>query len=457
MIRTTNGMLAHESTGNVILDIFASVGATKDLFNLPQEFRKALGQNVDLATRLMLHVRDIRKGMGRRDPFWEMFAVAPVFVQTKVLAKLPELGYWKDIRKVIENSSEFSFEVRNAAVELLKNALVNGDGLAAKYTPRSGIVFNILRSKMAMTPKALRKFLVESTKVVEQQMCSKDWEGINYSHVPSKAMTQYRNAFRKHDAERFEEFNIKAASGEAKVNTGALYIHQIAKLAKEGDSLAQGMWNQFEQYTLGNILPIVDASGSMTWFDTDGVDGRTIAASLGLYFAQNAQGDFKDHLITFSDTPTWVVTNPSDSLRNNLNTIENASWTGSTNLMAVFKLILEHARKYNAPQEAMPETLLIFSDMQFNQAISFDWTLMESIKVEYSHYGYKVPKIVYWDVEGGHGTFHATKDTKDVAMLSGFSVQSAKALISGADFTPLGVMLATLMDSRYDWQAKELN
>ena len=67
--------------------------------------------------------------------------------------------------------------------------------------------------------RALRKYL----KVVETKMSAQEWETIDYSAVPSRAMTLYRNAFQKHDQAGFQSFLSAVSRGEAKVNASALY------------------------------------------------------------------------------------------------------------------------------------------------------------------------------------------------------------------------------------------
>lgn len=456
-MKTTNGRECFGTTNNVILDLFSRVGTGAiNQSDLVIMFREALKSNVDLAVRLMLHVRDVRGGMGRRDPFWVMFNASPVAVQQKVLHLLPELGYWKDIRKVIEGETTYTVEVRKVALQLLAGALREGNGLAAKYTPRKGIVFNSLRNVFkGISPKDLRKMLVSMTKVVEQQMCAKDWGNINYSSVPSKAMVQYRKAFGNHDAERFEEFKTKASTGEVKVNAGAVFIHQIAELAFKDPNLAEGMWKNLPNCELENVLCIADASSSMTWFAHDNVEGRRIAAAMSLYFSERCSGEFKDHLITFESNPSWVTVESTWSLSRKLREIESASWGGSTDLSKVFDLILSRAVRYNAPQSAMPTTLLIFSDMQFNEGVS-NLPVMEEVTRKFKRHGYSVPKIVFWNLNGSSSVVHATSEHQDVALLSGFSIASAKALMDGEDFSPVGVMLKTLMSPRYSWQAEEL-
>ena len=79
----------------------------------------------------------------------------------------------------------------NEVVQLIKQALSEGNGLCAKWMPRKGHIAEALRIGMGMTPKQYRKTLVHLTKVVETQMCANKWNEINYEHVPSKAHQIY--------------------------------------------------------------------------------------------------------------------------------------------------------------------------------------------------------------------------------------------------------------------------
>jgi hypothetical protein len=78
--------------------------------------------------------------------------------------------------------------------------------LFCKWFPRKGKVFELVRKELKITPKELRKILVENTKVVEQKMSAKEWDKIEYEKVPGKAFNLYKNAFEKHDNSRFLDF-----------------------------------------------------------------------------------------------------------------------------------------------------------------------------------------------------------------------------------------------------------
>ena len=88
---------------------------------------------------------------------------------------------------------------------MLGDALREKNGLAAKWTPRKGEVAREVREFFGMSPKFYRKSLVALTKVVETQMCAKDWDNINFSHVPSVAASRYKKAFNRNTT-KFAEY-----------------------------------------------------------------------------------------------------------------------------------------------------------------------------------------------------------------------------------------------------------
>jgi hypothetical protein len=57
--------------------------------------------------------------------------------------------------------------------------------------------------------------------------------------------------------------------------------------------------------------------------------------------------------------------------------------------------------------------------------------------------GYKIPKIVYWNVAGYSGSPATVHDNR-VALVSGFSPSILKAILACKDMSPVGVMQLAL-------------
>jgi hypothetical protein len=130
---------------------------------------------------------------------------------------------------------------------------------------------------------------------------------------------------------------------------------------------------------------------------------------------------------------------------------------GSTRIDKALNLILKIAREREIPQELMPTTLLIISDMQFteggasngggwdSQGLSEKEALTEIEKAVnlWVREGYNKPKIVYWNTAGYKGQ-QATINSKDVGLVSGFSPSILKSILTGEDFSPLSIMMKSV-------------
>jgi glyoxylate utilization-related uncharacterized protein len=128
-----------------------------------------------------------------------------------------------------------------------------------------------------------------------------------------------------------------------------------------------------------------------------------------------------------------------------------SKWEMNTNLHAAMRKILDVAVKGNVPQEEMPEILLILSDMQFDYCVRHDDSAIEMIERNFTDAGYKVPKIVFWNLNAADNA-PVKFDKNDTALVSGFSPAIMKAVLSAdiENFTPEAIMLQTIMNPRYD-------
>jgi hypothetical protein len=98
---------------------------------------------------------------------------------------------------------------------------------------------------------------------------------------------------------------------------------------------------------------------------------------------------------------------------------------------------------FNATNEQIPNVLLILSDMQFHQESDGNDTEVNNCMRKWEEAGYNRPRIVYWNLGGCEGSPELA-DSKNVALVSGFSPAILQAIFSGVDFSPRGVMLRAI-------------
>jgi hypothetical protein len=340
------------------------------------------------------------------------------------------------------------------AIKTVIKGLEDKNGLAAKWVPRKGMVFNTIRKEMGVTPKELRKLIVGLSKTVEQLMCSQRWEEIEYPKIPSLAMARYTNAFNKNDEIRFTNYKESLVNGETKINAGALYPYDVTKTLVRGDKdLANEQWKALPNFMEGSdemILPVVDVSGSMG-VSAGGNPNLTcmdVAISLGLYISERNEGPFKDSFITFTSNPNLEVLN--GNLYDRFNQLSRAHWGMSTNLTAVFSLILNQAIRHNISEAQMPKKILILSDMEFDRCTDGKSnSAIQMIRQKYEEAGYELPNVVFWNIQSRGDNFPVRFDEQGTCLISGFSPSILKSLLGGEDMSPVSIMKKTIDSERY--------
>ena len=472
---TANGAVTNSTSHNYNVDLFFLAGACRN--ESTENIEKALVKSYSfdpLKTRkIIFWAGDIRQGAGER----RFFKIAlnwlsknhPEDIQNN-LDLIPEFSRWDVIFDLaLENQVLFSYILANLNPSAKNYGLlckwlprknystdkkksVKGNSTTVTKTKRSlyGGLAGKLMKALNMTPKQYRKMLVEGTKVVEQQMCAKKWNEIDYSKVPSVAMHKYNKAWYRNDEERFKQYLNAVEKGEAKINAGAIFPYDIIKNSVRswyGGELSQAeivQWNNLPNWLDGkpnSIIPVCDVSGSMTC--NNGIP-MAMSVGLGLYISERNVGPFKDAFITFSDHPKMQVL--YGDINERIKQLVNADWGGSTNLVKVFEIILRKAIDTRLPQDLMPKTILVISDMEFNSCGRL--TNYETIKQAYQVAGYECPQVVFWNVNGRTGNIPVTVNDKGVALISGASPSIIKSVLTD-NISPVKVMDSTIETERY--------
>jgi hypothetical protein len=363
---TQNDALSHKSSMSACLDLF-SMGVSADHSTKIKLITDALVEDPILATKTILYLRDARNGQGHKDilhAYFEVLASKPDYsiVMLDLLVHIPEIGYWKDLIKLYHTQPLIRFQL----LHIFSEAVRSGNNLASKWLPRQGPLAQDIAFFMNLDHGTYRRLIVSQSKTVEQDMSSNQWSSINYPAVPSVANKRYAKAFARHDSSRYSEHLQAVLNGTSKANSSVLYPHEIAHMVSSSPATADALWTQLPNYMTApcNILPIIDLSSSMTDIAYSSYSCMDIAIGLGIYFAEHNQGDYKDVWCNFSDTPNFYKLEGS-TLSQKMNSLDRSNWDSSTDLQAVFDIIL---KQYDANPNAndLPQAILIVSDMEFN-------------------------------------------------------------------------------------------
>lgn len=453
---TENGAISNASTLNPIVDFFAlapnCLGEPKKAL---LSFKMAYAADRRMAIRTLLWVRDVREGAGARAPFRECLkwlVLNSPKDAINVLERTVFLGRWDDLLSVWEMQLPIDIKVNKYIFHTIKKALDGNDFLCAKWMPRKGPIAYLLMKNFNMTPKQWRKTLVNICSkhfLVETEMCENNWTEIEYKKVPSVAFARYKKAFGRHDYEGFGKFLNSVVSGEAKINASAIFPHDIIRNYTSPGS--QEQWNLLPNYLSGDDTGIVvaDVSGSMSSPASGSVSNLDVSISLAIYMAERARGPFKDHFITFSNEAKLVHIPSTLSLNDKVSIAKHSQWDMNTNIQSVFNLILETSVKHSIEENDMPKFVTIISDMQFDYCGRS--TNLDLIRAKYEKAGYKIPKLVFWNV-ASRGDKPVTIKDSNTALISGFSPAILKTVFEASNLNPLRIFLNTVLNPRYDFK-----
>jgi hypothetical protein len=314
------------------------------------------------------------------------------------------------------------------------------------------------RKAFGLSSKEYRQILSKGRKqgkILERIMSDNEWDKIDFSKIPSKAGIRYQNAFynREETKDRYLAF---ANNKKTKVNADTLYpyeiVHRVLRCTDNNPASAERLmlqkyWENLPDLYEGkkeNAIAVVDVSGSMLGLPMEA------AISLGAYIAEKSQGAFANHFITFSSKPAFVEFKGIDITQKVRKCLKAGEYGFSTNIEAVFDLLLSIALKGNVKKEDIPERLYILTDMEFDECMEMPKeegiTLIDTIAKKWSLCGYKIPKLVFWNLNARHNLIPSLDE--EISYVSGFSPNILKVVLTNK--CGYDLMLEELNKERYN-------
>ena len=491
---TENGAVGYRTTGKKLLDLNFSVASLRKAGEqvIIDKFMDAYYENSKLAVKWLFYASDIREGLGERRTFrvvMNYLAEQHTDIAMAVLELIPEYSRWDNLVVLLDcNNAEVSNKVLDIIRQQLRCDLVDMNAgksisLLAKWMPsintssaKSRETARIIANSLHWNDKTYRKTLAKLRNylnVVECKMSAKEWYNIDYSTVPSKANIKYSNAFMRNDEIRRKAYLESLKKGETKINAGVLFPHDVVhKYSRMGwggavnsyDEALEQMWKSLKDIgNIENTIVVADGSGSMTITvdSNSSVSALEIANALAIYCGERCSGEFKDKYITFSSRPQLVDMTMAKSLHDKLEIAYRHGEVANTNIEAVFDLILKTAINNNMTQDEIPQNVLILSDMEFDTCAMgnrgrFSATLFDNIADKYAEHGYKLPRLVFWNLNSRTGTIPVKQNDMGVALVSGFSTNIMKLVLNG-ELDPYVALVKELNAERYHAVEEALN
>jgi len=469
--RTENGAVALNTTGDARLDLFGTIGSLRsaEKERITRLFAEAWKVDPLFATKIAFYARDVRGGLGERQTFRTILQYMAAYHPEALRPNLDLIGVygryddlycligtpledemWAAMKKQFEEDRQNLRE--GNALSLLAKWIKTADASSEK-TRQLGILTAQKLGYSVYEFKRLVRAMRKQIGIVETLMSAGRWDEIRYSAVPSRAMMIYRKAFMKHDPERYGRFVQKAVSGEEKIHSATLYPYDIVEKVMHmnwygcritEDAALEAQWRQLPDYVEKgtNALVIADTSGSMY--------GRPLATSVGLavYFAERNAGPYHNMFMSFSGT-SRIHMLKGETLAQKIRSIDMSDWQMNTNLQAAFDHVLEIAVMNHVPTEDMPKALIVISDMEIDHCGDEDWTFYEKMANRYRAFGYRIPNIIFWNVDSRHDIFHTDKSRAGVQLASGQSAAVFRQVMQCVGMDPVEAMEKIINSERY--------
>ena len=415
-------------------------------------------------------------------------------------------GSWKDIKyfyKMNKTSPVINYGISLLIDQIHQDIEADNPSLAAKWVPREksqyGDLFTAIAtnyfSEYIMTAKtdlarinAINKAKMNFRKIISSlnrkldtvqiKQCEQNWSNIDPVKQTSITMHKQKRAFFNVDrkgnqrssledriicANNFKEFATKASNGEIEVKGKRIGLNDFTRDAlniiprNDSDEAkilnAQWLNNSAQTGALGKMIAMVDVSGSMYG------DPMNAAIALGIRVAEKSM--LGKRLLTFSASPSWVNLDGIDNFVDMVDTVKRADWGMNTNFYAALKLILDAIITQKLePDDVEDMVLVIFSDMQIDNADGSYHTLMTTIDTQYAAAGlrlwnkpFKTPHILFWNLRSTSG-FPTLSTQPNTSMMSGFSpallnLFCDEGLESLSQCSPWSLFMKSLNSNRY--------
>ena len=290
---------------------------TKRETNYPEltNLIKNLTHDIETLLAISFFIRSPRGGRGHRKVFRHILQILFIHKPEQiinVLHKIPKYGRWDDIFYLFPNVlklRKLEFVNQNYGVNITKNELKilqqnqkkvvsfvgnkflyffhifikgkTGYELFCKWLPSEKSSFNrkykvvqTLCDELLISLKDYRVIYTtpmrKNSHILEQKMCSKDWNSIQYNKISSKHINQFRRSFLINDSERFviwkgQNLNSYITKPEVIINN---YFNEILKFNRTESTFLEIQWQNILKLMLENnktqeLYVIADTDGHM--------------------------------------------------------------------------------------------------------------------------------------------------------------------------------------------------
>lgn len=376
----------------------------------------------------------IRGGRGERDLGRRLLGWLQKYDEKQLIENMPlfleKYGRYDDFVYLPRNSKAMYAYLKHLGEQLVADH-ANMDlgkpvSLAAKWVPsetsavnkKTALTFRLARS-MKIPISELRKKYITPLRtyigILEQKMCAKDWENVDYKKVPFQAFRRHKKAFERNDRDKYDAHTVVRP---------CIAPHEIVAPYLVGRGLNEELESSWKTVNkMDKTVVLSDVSLS-----TIGIT-LLISVTLGL---------LGERVLTFEPNPQFVEVE-GETLFEKVQKMRIIPSSSSTNICEALKRLLT---------DKCGERLVIVSDMPLNQADSlYNDATRETMEKMFSDAGINMPQIVYWNVKHNSLKF---EEMFGITVVSGFSQDILQCILNGEPPTRFNTMMTVLNNDKYD-------
>ena len=376
----------------------------------------------------------IRNGRGERNLGRRLLAWLQKYDEKQLIENMPlfleKYGRYDDFIYLPRNSKVMYAYLKHLGEQLVADhanmELGKPVSLAAKWVPsetsavnkKTALTFRLARSMKIPISELRKKYLTPLRTyigILEQKMCAKDWENVDYKKVPFQAFRRHKKAFERNDREKYEAHTVVRP---------CVAPHEIVAPYLVGRPLNEDLeasWKTVPK--MDKTVVLSDVSLSTT--------GITLLISVTL-------GLLGERVLTFEPNPQFVEVE-ENTLFNKVQKMRIIPSSSSINICEALKIMMTNN---------CGERLVIVSDMPLNQADSlYNDATREIMEKMFSDAGIKMPQIVYWNVKQNLLTFN---EIFGITVVSGFSPDILQCILNGELPTKYNAMMTVLNNEKFD-------
>jgi hypothetical protein len=452
------------STNNANLDLFTQLVRGINKNDLTNYLDKSWELSKIKTLAIIFNSRDRLKGKKEKEIsnfclLWLKIFHNDVY-KKHILIYINKYGCWNDLNYIIKKTKIHNYEYKLFAEQLKKDKelLENGENisLCSKWviSPNNKRVIKIARhlfDDIKNYQERYRKEFITPLRnkldIIETKLCNKDWEQIDYSKIPAKALSIYKKSFIRNDNEKYQIFLSDILNNKTKLKISGLLPHEIIKKYFDSrltniDETLELEWRAFVDLyrntdKFNGIIPIVDVSGSM--FDcSSSVKPIFVSIALGLLISELNSGYLHNKIITFSRNPIFIDIE-GETLRDKIKSISQAPFGLNTDFLKIADLIIE---KSLSDSSFSYKKIICLSDMQFDVANSYneDNNNHEIFMNKFKNKNLEIPELIYWNLSGKYNNYPIDISYENTSIISGFSEQLLTVILNNDKINPLSLM-----------------